>query len=189
MWYVGPAMIHYRNWRFWIPETKKIRIGGTAKFLPTHCTMPTLTVQDEILKVTKELIYALGKRKSKNPISFSPNFTESIKKIAKLFHQHTKSQVATTEDAPAQRVESPKITTSIDATNKKHCKNQKQVHQKLTRSNTLITGKPVETLKNNCKTNPGTKLPRVELLEQGDSLNKSIAPLACAVKTTTPIIS
>ena len=100
-WYVGPALNHYRNWRFWISETKKIRIGGTAKFLPTHCTMPTLTVQDEILKATKELIYALGRRKAKNPISFLPNFMDSIKKFAKLFQQHTKKQVDSTEDAPA----------------------------------------------------------------------------------------
>ena len=107
-WYVGPALNHYRNWRFWIPETKKIRIGGTAKFLPTHCTMPTLTVQDEILKATKELIYALRQRKAKNPISFSPKFTDSIKKFAKIFHKHAKKQATTTEDAAAPRVESPK---------------------------------------------------------------------------------
>lgn len=56
-WYVGPALQQYRNWIFWVPETKGFRIGGTAHFLPTHCKVPQLMAQDEILLATKELIY------------------------------------------------------------------------------------------------------------------------------------
>ena len=84
-----------------------------------------------------------------------------------MFHQHPEKQVAAKKDTPALRVESPKIITSIDATNRKHCKNQKQVHQKQTRANTPITETPVETIYNNCRTSPRTKLPRVELIQWG----------------------
>ena len=46
-------------------QKKKIRIGGTSKFLTTNCSMPALTVQDNILKATKELVYALSKKNKK----------------------------------------------------------------------------------------------------------------------------
>ena len=91
--------------------------------------------------------------------------TESIKNFVKLFNQHTEQQVAITEDTPAPRVELPKETSSVDASNKKYCKSQKQIHQKHTRANTPITENPGETLDNNCNANRRTKLLRVELVE------------------------
>ena len=39
-WYTGPAKMHYRNYRFYIPETRGYRISGSAKFFPAHCKMP-----------------------------------------------------------------------------------------------------------------------------------------------------
>ena len=47
-WYVGPAKMHYRNYRFYIPETKSYRILGSAKFFPAHCKMPVIELGDTI---------------------------------------------------------------------------------------------------------------------------------------------
>lgn len=151
--------------------------------------MPVLMVQDEILKAFKELIYVLSKRETKNSTLFLPTFTESIKKFAMIINQHTEQQVVSMDDTPVPRMESPKITSSVDTTNKKHCKGQKQVHQKHIRANTPITTDPVETIINNFNANSRTKLLRVELVEWGNKTNNSLAPLVCTAKSTTPIIS
>lgn len=82
-----------------------------------------------------------------------------------------------------------KITSSVDATNKKRCKNQKQIHHKQTRANTSIPPDPVEIIDNIFYANPGIKLQRVELVEQGKFSNKSLSPLTHKFKTTPPIIS
>ena len=47
-WYVGPTLHHYRCYRFYLPETRAIRIAQTAKFFPTCTRMPAITQQDKI---------------------------------------------------------------------------------------------------------------------------------------------
>ena len=134
------------------------------------------------MNVNGIVIFELG------PIN-NPSLLHCIRFLCTTRHQHTKKQVDTIENTPAPRVESPKITTSVDASNRKHCKSQKQVHQKNTRDNTPITATPEEILDNNCKTDPGTKLPRVELIQRGTNSRNSLSPLVHAAKTTPPIIS
>ena len=46
-WYLGPAMQHYRCFRFWVPSTKGIRIAQTANFFLTYCKMPALANIDK----------------------------------------------------------------------------------------------------------------------------------------------
>jgi hypothetical protein len=45
-WYTGPAKMHYRNYRFYVPETRGYRISGSAKFFPAHCKMPAIEPGD-----------------------------------------------------------------------------------------------------------------------------------------------
>ena len=58
-WYVGPAKKHYRNYRFYIPETRGYRIANTAKFFPTHCKRPSIEPGDSIRLAAQDLISAL----------------------------------------------------------------------------------------------------------------------------------
>eukprot|EP00804_Cyclotella_cryptica_P011725 CCRYP_011331-RA/>CCRYP_011331-RA protein AED:0.46 eAED:0.40 QI:0/0/0/1/0/0/2/0/244 len=44
VWYGGPAKQHYRNYHFFIPESKGYRISGSAKFFPQHTKMPALNL-------------------------------------------------------------------------------------------------------------------------------------------------
>ena len=42
-WYVGPAMEHYCNFTFYIPETGGTRVSATAQFFPHNINMPHIT--------------------------------------------------------------------------------------------------------------------------------------------------
>ena len=39
-WYIGPAMDHYRCFRFWMPDTRGYRIAKTAKIFLAYCNIP-----------------------------------------------------------------------------------------------------------------------------------------------------
>ena len=59
-WYIGPAMKHYRCRRFWIPETRAVRIASTAKLFPAHTTVPTLVDIDKTMAAAQELVNLFG---------------------------------------------------------------------------------------------------------------------------------
>ena len=128
-WYVGPALQHHRNWRFWVQETKGFRIGGTEHFLPTHCKVLQLTAQDEILLATKKLIYALSQKNKHAPINPPKKFYEALQKFTEIYHDTVEEQVDPNKPPDTQ------FTTSTDATAKTHWYMQKQLHQQTTRTN------------------------------------------------------
>ena len=60
-WYLGPAKDHYRNYKFFVPETKGYHISESAKFYPQHCTIPEETPDKHATNIVDELIVALKK--------------------------------------------------------------------------------------------------------------------------------
>ena len=68
-WYVGPAKQHYRNYKFFIPETKGYRITGSAKFFPAHCKMPAIEPGDTVCLAAQDLIGAMNKNYLTHPLT------------------------------------------------------------------------------------------------------------------------
>ena len=85
-WYVGPAKKHYRNYRFFIPETKGYRISGTAKFFPAHCKLPAIEPGDTIRLAAQDLIVAIEKM-SNAPIDLNPKHTQALRQLATIFNE------------------------------------------------------------------------------------------------------
>ncbi|KAL7476250.1 hypothetical protein ACHAW6_002122 [Cyclotella cf. meneghiniana] len=55
-WYVGPAKMHYKNYKFYIPETRGYRITNSAKFFSAHCKMLAIEPGDTIRLAAQELM-------------------------------------------------------------------------------------------------------------------------------------
>ena len=47
--YVAPSMLHYRNRKYWVPSTQKMRISRSARIHPEHCEVPTILEADKNL--------------------------------------------------------------------------------------------------------------------------------------------
>jgi hypothetical protein len=60
-WYTGPAKMHYRNYRLYVPETRGYRISSSAKFFPAHCKMPAIEPGDTLRLAAQDLIQAMQK--------------------------------------------------------------------------------------------------------------------------------
>ena len=58
-WYCGPAMDHYRNLLFYIPETKSYRTSATFDLFPQHCLILILTDKEHNKTVTKEWVESI----------------------------------------------------------------------------------------------------------------------------------
>ena len=65
-WYCGPAFDHYRNMKFFVPETGGHRISGSFDLFPQHCLLPTLNPTQHVEALHDELresIMALPKKR------------------------------------------------------------------------------------------------------------------------------
>ena len=92
-WYVGPAMEHYRCYKFYVPETNRLRTAATAKFFPAHCKVPQITTTDAAIEAANDLIKALTKPSPALPnLHLETNHYNSLKKLAALFNNTTKQQ-------------------------------------------------------------------------------------------------
>eukprot|EP00804_Cyclotella_cryptica_P014650 CCRYP_012669-RA/>CCRYP_012669-RA protein AED:0.66 eAED:0.28 QI:0/0/0/0.66/0/0.33/3/0/1062 len=58
-WYCGPSLNHYRNAKFYVPETKAYRISGSYDLFPQHCILPTFTPDQHVQEVYTELFEAV----------------------------------------------------------------------------------------------------------------------------------
>ena len=61
-WYPGPAMKHYRCRKCFIKHTRAIRISNTAKLLPSHCQMPTVSKEDNTIITAEEIMKGIGQK-------------------------------------------------------------------------------------------------------------------------------
>jgi hypothetical protein len=122
-WYVGPAKQHYRNYKFFIPETKGYRITGSAKFFPAHCKMPAIEPGDTVRLAAQDLIVAMQKL-SNAPIDLNPKHTAALRELTEIFNE-TARVTNNKENTPAPRVNnaSPRVNPDtpvprVQATNK-----------------------------------------------------------------------
>ena len=144
-WYVGPAKLHYRCYRFYMPETRAFRIAQTAKFFPTHCKMPRMQAEDAIIIAARDLVETLRKPHPKAPLNLNPQHSRALRDLSNIFQNAIEPVTPPEEasprvDTPATRVDhtSPRVepATSSSPTAPEVYKKQKQVHQRHTRSNT-----------------------------------------------------
>ena len=84
-WYVGPAKMYYRNYKFYIPETRGYRITNSAKFFPAHCKMPAIEPGDTIRPAAQDLIIAIQNRHKQASINLTPQHTEALRQLAEIF--------------------------------------------------------------------------------------------------------
>eukprot|EP00956_Cyclotella_meneghiniana_P007360 scaffold10022_cov21-Cyclotella_meneghiniana.AAC.1 len=169
-WYVGPAMNHYRNYRFWLPDTHGFRTGSTAKFFPAHCKMPAIEPGDTIRLAAQDLIQAIQNRNKHAPIDLMPKHTEALRQLVEIFKDTTAA--GEVQSTPAPRVSAP--SSSIDATNPERLRNQPRIHSRVTRRNTPMPTVMEETFeaeelenestanKENENPNNNSTLPRVQ---------------------------
>lgn len=54
-WYLGPSIDHYRCNLYYVPDTHAYRISGSAQLFPQHCQLPSLTPDQHMTDLTKEL--------------------------------------------------------------------------------------------------------------------------------------
>jgi hypothetical protein len=103
-WYLGPALEHYRCYKFHIPETKGQRITGTADFFPHHCQMPALSPAEAATHhAAQELIHVLRNPQPRSPIQqLAPRHLLALRTLAETF-QHT----ATTATDASEPISSP----------------------------------------------------------------------------------
>jgi hypothetical protein len=157
-WYVGPAKKHYRNYRFFIPETKGYRVSGTAKFFPAHCKLPAIEPGDTVRLAAQDLIVAIEKM-SNAPIDLNPKHTQALRQLATIFNEAARvdedkenttpprvnksaeQMINTSNSAPrvnnnttASKTTQP--STSFDATSPRVLRLQPRVHERTTRNNT-----------------------------------------------------
>jgi hypothetical protein len=83
---VGPAKQYYRNYKFFIPETKGYRITGSAKIYPVHCKMPAIEPGDTVRLAAQDLIGAMPKL-SNAPIDLNPKHTQALRQLTEIFSE------------------------------------------------------------------------------------------------------
>eukprot|EP00804_Cyclotella_cryptica_P019007 CCRYP_006480-RA/>CCRYP_006480-RA protein AED:0.25 eAED:0.14 QI:0/0/0/1/1/1/2/0/936 len=147
-WYIGPAMQHYRCYRFYTPNTRAYRIAQAAQFFPKHCKMPQVDPGDTIRLAAQDLIHALRHPTPNAPINLTPNHNDALRKLADIFH----TSVPTSEG----EAQPPRVTTepatSYDLTAPRVLRSKKLVHTRHTRNNT-----PMPTIREEIETLPTIK--------------------------------
>jgi hypothetical protein len=131
---MGPAKMHYRNYKFFIPETHGYRIASTAKFFPAHCKMPAIEPGDTVRLAAQDLIKALNTN-SKAPLNLEPKHTEALRLLADIFQEAIPKE-GNAVNTPPPRVYTP--STSNDATAPRVVAKQPRIHQRVTRRNKPI---------------------------------------------------
>ena len=114
-WYCGPAFDHYRNIRYYIPETKAYQTSASYHLFPQHCQLPMLSDQQHNKGVAKEWIESVQwlKNKPKKAV------IKDLKKTIDAIINSGTSSSSEGEKAATEGVGPPAtaITTSTNPTN------------------------------------------------------------------------
>ena len=51
LWYIGPALDHYRLFNWYVPETGGLHLSGPFDLFPQHCLLPEFTQDQHARKV------------------------------------------------------------------------------------------------------------------------------------------
>ena len=127
-WYLGPAMNHYRAFKFFIESTRGVRIPSNFKLMPSHCKVPSIFKEDEtVLPAAILLSYVYSKFDQDEQLKH----TTIIKQLTQIIANGPHQRVAV---GTPQRVAAP--STSVDITAPETIRTSKRIHQRQTRSNT-----------------------------------------------------
>ena len=120
-------MLHYRNRKYWVPSTHKMRISSSAIIYPEHCKLPTISEEDKNIIAASDLLTAMR---------------VAVPRTTKAKLRHAKALQALTavidntqyvRDAPTT---TPTVSTSTDATSPRVIQKTPIIHQQRTRRNT-----------------------------------------------------
>ena len=84
--YVGSALEHNRNYRTYIPKTRKERTSDTVVWFPEEIPMPGASTEDIIAASLDDIAQALKNPQTNSPLySLSPTQTRVLKELTTLF--------------------------------------------------------------------------------------------------------
>ena len=86
-WYVGPAPMHYRCVRCYIPKTNKERITDTVKFIPNCIPIPNATIETQLSRTADDLIHLLNSKKDLISLTEPNSVKGALIKIAQLLNR------------------------------------------------------------------------------------------------------
>jgi hypothetical protein len=96
-YYVGPALEHYRCYKFFVPETRAYRIAQAAVFYPQHCKMPNVDPGDTIRLAAQDLIHALQNPSPKAPVDLEPLHNQALRDLSNIFQAAVKKTSSISE--------------------------------------------------------------------------------------------
>ena len=85
--YPGPALEHYRCYRFFVPTTGGTRICATAQFPPIGSSTPSLSSTEQILVAANDLMDAIKQPSPLFSTYAKTDHLSALKKIATIFKQ------------------------------------------------------------------------------------------------------
>ena len=106
--YLGPALDHYRCYRFYIPSTGHTWITGTAQFFPHALSMPTLTTTDQLLEAARTLVECI---KNPSPVTLArtpQRHFNALRQLSSIFQTSVRSRTGSKISQPLNKtVEAP----------------------------------------------------------------------------------
>ena len=128
--YVEPSMIHYRNRKYWVPSTHKMRISSSTRIYPDHCKIPTISEADKILIAASDLVTSMK--------AAVPNTKKEKLRYGKALQDLT-AIIKNTQDVRYAPTTTPTVSKSTDATSSRVIQKTPIVHQRRTCHNTPMS--------------------------------------------------
>ena len=125
--YVAPSMLHYRNRKYWVPSTHKMRISSSARIYPEHCKIPTISEADKTLIAASDILTAM--------IAEVPHTTEAKLRHVKALQDLT-SIIDNTQDVRDAPTTTPTVSTSKNAISPRVIQKTPIIHRRRTRHKT-----------------------------------------------------
>ena len=105
--YTGPALEHYRCYKFFVPSTGGTRICATAQFFPTNVATPLATPADNLLLAANRLVLALKQPVLSLTQNISRNHLSALEKLSNIFTNTIRiepSEISTTYETETSSV-------------------------------------------------------------------------------------
>ena len=85
--YVGPALDHYRSWRFYVPQSRDFRVSSTAEFFPEPYPVPGASKEELILAAIQDLSSLVKAATGQGPknLEFPTDLHSTIQELAEIY--------------------------------------------------------------------------------------------------------
>jgi hypothetical protein len=102
VWYLGPALDHYRCYRIWITKTSAERIADILAWFPTKVSMPQSSSADLAIAAAQDLLHALRHPSPATPLAPQSDITvAALKQLADISAQQTTAPATIPVTVPA----------------------------------------------------------------------------------------